>query len=220
MAVVVAVMSMHLLNYLPENNMTIETMSLENMTATMTIETMVIDAAMDGEGFTHSLKAEEFKQALKGSGYPTTYHNVAALEHAIRHIAYSVELGQTVDWAQEVCSLQNILNEYRPFAFISRHTPTQEQHALAEAQGIRLIEVGDMDAFSISASEVCDLLIDHGPIWTCGVIVVHPAAALRLIRHMDVGVFRNENRAEEGEKPTFHAAELEIYRRVCDPYTD
>ena len=186
----------------------------------MTIDTMIIDAAMDGEGYTHGLKAVDFEQALRESGYPATYHNAEVLEHAVRHIAHSTELGHAVDWAYEVCSIQNILDEYRPFAFISRHKPTPEQHALAEAEGIRLVEVGDMDAFTVSAEEVCTALMEHGPLWECGAIVVHPAAALRLIRHMDVGIFKNENRAAEGERPTFHATKLEVYAKIYDPYTD
>ena len=91
------------------------------------------------------------------------------------------------------------------FAFISRHLPTTGQVELAQAQGIELVHVGDADAFTISSSWV-DELGDFG-----GVIVVHPAAALRLCGNYMVGVFENANRAQEGEKPQFEASALHIF---------
>jgi hypothetical protein len=93
----------------------------------------------------------------------------------------------------------------KKFAFISRHTPTPEQHALAQAKGIELIPVGDMDAFTVQAWNV-NKIGDF-----CGVIVVHPATALRLCKYYEVGVFENENRAPEGERPTFIAKALHLY---------
>lgn len=96
------------------------------------------------------------------------------------------------------------------FAFITRHAPTPEQVALAEQQGITLHGVGDADAFTVGNSFIheagnrLDVLFD-------GVVVVHPAAALRLCSEFLVGVFENANRAPEGEKPQFAALALHVY---------
>lgn len=95
------------------------------------------------------------------------------------------------------------------FAFISRHTPTAEQHALAAEQGITLSHIGDMDAFTVGVGSVHHAGAEHGAF--DGVIVVHPAAALRLAREFLVGVFENANRAPEGERPQFHAVALHLY---------
>jgi hypothetical protein len=91
------------------------------------------------------------------------------------------------------------------FAFISRHLPTEGQITLAADQGIELVHVGDADAFSVAPSFVDG----HGAFE--GVIVVHPAAAMRLSGSFLVGVFENANRAPEGEKPTFEAVSLHIF---------
>lgn len=91
------------------------------------------------------------------------------------------------------------------FAFISRHSPTPGQIALAAEQGIALVPVGDMDAFTIYPKDVAA----HGAFE--GVVVVHPAAALRLAGVYKVGVFENANRALEGERPQFEAAALHVY---------
>ena len=88
------------------------------------------------------------------------------------------------------------------FAFISRHTPTREQMDLARTQSIELVCVGDADAFTVSPAQYSEL---------DGVVVVHPAAALRLASHFIVGVFENENRAPVGEKPEFFARALHLY---------
>lgn len=113
----------------------------------------------------------------------------------------------------------------RNFAFISRHTPTQGQIDLAAVQGIRLLHIGDLDGFSIDPDEVAYRLtsllgdFDHTPYpeWrreqVGGVIVVHAAAALRLLPHFDVGVFENTNRAPEGEKPSYEAGALHVWQR-------
>lgn len=92
------------------------------------------------------------------------------------------------------------------FAFISRHAPTPEQHALAEAKNIKLVHIGDLDAFSVTPFMV-DTRGDF-----IGVVVVHPAAALRLASNFEVGVFENAERAEPGDWPTFYAKALHIYR--------
>lgn len=89
------------------------------------------------------------------------------------------------------------------FAFISRHQPTPEQHSLARLEGIELVAVGDRDAFTVERAEFSDF---------DGVIVVHPAMALRLSGPgFYVGVFENANRAPEGEKPHFVAKALHVY---------
>jgi hypothetical protein len=91
------------------------------------------------------------------------------------------------------------------FAFITRHAATEDQVRLAEEQGITLTPIGDVDAFTVSPSFV----YHAGPFE--GVIVVHPAAAMRLCGEFIVGVFENANRAPEGEKPQFAAKALHIY---------
>lgn len=96
------------------------------------------------------------------------------------------------------------------FAFISRHVPTQGQIDLAAAQGVTLITTGDMDAFNVDLQTVHDLGIDNGTPFA-GVVVVHPAAALRLCSDFLVGVFENANRAEVGQPPKFEAVSLHVY---------
>ena len=91
------------------------------------------------------------------------------------------------------------------FAFISRHLPTEGQVAMAEAQGIELQHIGDTDAFEVSPS-----FVDHHGAFE-GVVVVHPAAALRLAGSFQVGVFKNANRAPVGQPPQFEAVEFHIY---------
>jgi len=91
------------------------------------------------------------------------------------------------------------------FAFITRHEATIEQHQLAKEQGIELAVVGDMDAFSVTP----EMVADKGTF--DGVIVVHPASAMRLKDSYLVGVFENGQRSEEGEKPTFYAKALHIF---------
>lgn len=91
------------------------------------------------------------------------------------------------------------------FAFISRHLPTSGQVSIAESKGIELIHVGDMDAFSVSHGDV----YYHGPF--DGVVVVHPAAAMRLAPFFTIGVFQNANRAPIGAPPSFEATILHIF---------
>jgi hypothetical protein len=93
----------------------------------------------------------------------------------------------------------------RTFAFVSRHEPTDSQHKLAKEQGITLVPIGDLDAFSVAAEDLenyqyCD-----------GVIVVHPAAALRLAKHYLIGVFKNANRSGANEPPRFEAESLHVF---------
>lgn len=102
-----------------------------------------------------------------------------------------------------------------PWAFISRHEPTKEQFKLAYEKGIELSWVGDMDAFTVDPDDVKEHFPDE--VWLNwedfdGVIVVHPAAALRLERHYKIGVFENANRAPEGERPQFYAKALHFFQ--------
>lgn len=92
------------------------------------------------------------------------------------------------------------------FVFISRHTPTADQLALASKAGIALLHVGDRDAFTLNAKEFApDETIS-------GMIVVHPAAAMKfLAADYHVGIFENANRAPEGQKPTFEAVRLHLF---------
>jgi cellulase/cellobiase CelA1 len=91
------------------------------------------------------------------------------------------------------------------FAFISRHEPTEDQHNLASQQGIILHYVGDADAFTVND----DWVKQHGTF--DGVVVVHPAAAMRLASQYIIGVFENANRAPIGEKPQFTAVSFHTY---------
>lgn len=96
------------------------------------------------------------------------------------------------------------------FAFISRHAPTAEQHALANAEGIKLTHVGDFDAFSINPSIICEM----GEKYNCnfkGVIIVHPAAAMRLACAFLIGVFKNGTRAGPDDKPQFFAESFHVF---------
>lgn len=89
----------------------------------------------------------------------------------------------------------------KKFAFISRHEVTQQQHQIANAMGIELIGVGDVDAFGATPDmEGFD-----------GAIVVNAWLALRLAGlGYSVGVFENTQRPVEGGKPTFEAKALHI----------
>ncbi len=81
------------------------------------------------------------------------------------------------------------------FAFLSRHQPTAEQTALAAANGIQLVPIGDADAFGVSPS-----FVDAAGAFS-GVVVVHPAAALRLAPSFIIGVFQSAERPAVGEAP-------------------
>lgn len=91
------------------------------------------------------------------------------------------------------------------FLFISRHAPTESQIAMALDQEITLEHHGDADAFTVGPG-----FVDSKGAFE-GVIVVHPAAALRLAPHFLVGVFENATRAGENGLPKFEAKELHIY---------
>lgn len=91
------------------------------------------------------------------------------------------------------------------FAFISRHAPTQDQIVMAKNQGIDLIPIGDTDAFTVDS----DFVDNHGAF--DGVVVVHPAAALRLASQFLVGIFQNGSRPDENQKPQFFAKSFHVY---------
>lgn len=91
------------------------------------------------------------------------------------------------------------------FAFISRHEPNASQHAMAAEQGHTLTHIGDHDAFTVGAGFVHE----HGTFE--GVVVVHPAAALRLAPQFVVGVFENSNRSPVGEPPRFEATAFYLF---------
>jgi len=97
--------------------------------------------------------------------------------------------------------------QMQKLAFISRHQPDSEQKRLAAKAGYELVHVGDMDAFTVDAGFIEKEY--------SGAVVVHPAAALRLIAMSGagfvVGVFENSNRAPEGEKPQFAAKRLHLF---------
>ena len=96
------------------------------------------------------------------------------------------------------------------FAFISRHNPSKEQFTLANEQGIELVHIGDLDAFSVSIEDI--------PEHFEGVIVVHPMMALRLSYYYPIGVFENSIRSSEGDKPQFFASKLVIWRSYSHDY--
>lgn len=100
------------------------------------------------------------------------------------------------------------------FAFLSRHAPIEGQLLLAKKKGIELVPIGDADAFTVDSQYVDDFgKFD-------GVIVVHPAAALRLSIDFIIGVFENSQRSLPGEKPTFEAEALHLYdHRLNYKYT-
>lgn len=96
----------------------------------------------------------------------------------------------------------------KKFAFITRHAATPEQDALANEQGITLIPVGDWDAFDQEGNfKKFKALLEEG---FEGVVVVHPQLSLDAVAHMDVGIFKNSNRAPEGERPQFEAAAFHV----------
>lgn len=90
----------------------------------------------------------------------------------------------------------------KKMAFISRHEPTETQFSLAKKAGFELIPVGDIDAFTGDIPNEYD-----------AICVVNPALALRALKFYNVvGVFENELRAKEGEKPTFSARALHLFK--------
>lgn len=97
------------------------------------------------------------------------------------------------------------------FAFISRHKPTHEQILLAAQQDIVLYHIGDADAFTITPAWVKSKAPPYIVEAFDGVVVVHPAAALRLCKDYLIGVFENANRAPAGAPPQFEAKAFHVY---------
>lgn len=109
----------------------------------------------------------------------------------------------------------------KDMVFISRHQPTEAQVNLAKRAGYNLIRVGDIDAFSVTASLTMQDVVGNAE----GICVVNPALAMTALMlsrpHLGQGkvvaVFENGNRAPEGEKPQFEAVSLVIFEPVgCD----
>jgi len=97
------------------------------------------------------------------------------------------------------------------FLMCSRHNITPEQYALALKAGITLHQGTDLDAFAANhdlIKQVCDQGVFEG------VIVVHPALALKLSTAYRIGVFENANRAPEGAPPSFQAVGFEVFDLV------
>ncbi len=69
-----------------------------------------------------------------------------------------------------------------------------------------------IDAFTIGPAFVDEAALRLDVVFE-GVVVVHPAAALRFCSQFLVGVFENANRATEGEKPQFVAKALYVFDR-------
>lgn len=105
--------------------------------------------------------------------------------------------------------------------FISRHEPTQDQIFLATEKGFDLKCIGDVDAFNPKAIEALVVA------WKAphAYAVVNPAMALTLASFaghkactfgIKIAVFENENRAPEGEKPSFKAKAMHMWEAHCD----
>ena len=94
------------------------------------------------------------------------------------------------------------------FAFISRHKPTPEQHTLAAEKEIELRHIGDHDAFTVDFG-----FVDRAGVFD-GVIVVHPAAAMRLANEFVIGVFENASKPGPNDRPVFEAKALHVYDLV------
>jgi len=82
-----------------------------------------------------------------------------------------------------------------PFAFLSPHQPTPEQIALAAARDITLEPIGDHDPFTVSPSFIYSAGAFEG------VVVDHPAAALRLASALLIGVFESEEAPALAQAP-------------------
>ena len=111
------------------------------------------------------------------------------------------------------CDFTAVPVEYRsPMLFISRHEPTDKQRELAGDAGYILRHVGDFDAFA-GVEELKAFLEENGGVSEgTAVACVHPSLALKASAlGYSVGVFRNANRAPEGEPPQFEAVALELF---------
>lgn len=91
------------------------------------------------------------------------------------------------------------------FAFISRHEITDRQRSMAAEQDVEIVPIGDADAFEVTP----DLVKASGKF--DGVVVVHPAAAMRLASEYKIGVFENRLRVESGLPVVFEEKSFHIY---------
>jgi hypothetical protein len=100
--------------------------------------------------------------------------------------------------------------------FISRHTPTPDQIALAHSQFTAISHVGDMDAFASEndIEKALQTLFKRELASKVSVCAVHPRiAAIAQRMGFKLAFFENETRAPEGAKPTFHAKALHFLGR-------
>ena len=99
------------------------------------------------------------------------------------------------------------------YAFISKYPPTPSQIEMASRYGITLDYVGDRNAFHFSPTEYSKF---------DGVIVSHPAMALRLLDcKRTIGVFENVLGPEDPGTPNHKvwvAKRLHIYKATGTPY--
>jgi hypothetical protein len=95
---------------------------------------------------------------------------------------------------------------------ISRHEPTPEQIRLAEGAGYELVHVGDVDAFDHDAIMELFNRCDGITFAVAHAGLAMQLAMLALACDIEIAIFRNSNRAPEGERPTFAADRLDVYR--------
>lgn len=91
------------------------------------------------------------------------------------------------------------------FAIISQQDITDKQRELAAEQNVEIIKIADIDVFSITP----EFIVAIGSF--DGVIVVHPAAAMRLASVYKIGVFENRLRIEQGHPIIFEEKSFHIY---------
>ena len=104
------------------------------------------------------------------------------------------------------------------FIWVSRHPLTDVQRDLAEKELAQLdpgstanlvFDEGDWDAFGDISSLIEELMDIHGEDVLIG--CVHPIIAAKAAEYTGrFACFRNENRAEVGEKPRFETSELRV----------
>ena len=104
------------------------------------------------------------------------------------------------------------------FVWISRHPLTDAQRDLADQKLAQLdpestanlvFDEGDWDAFGDVSSLILELMDIHGDDVLIG--CVHPIIAAKVVELTGrFACFRNENRAEVGEKPQFETSELRV----------
>ena len=91
------------------------------------------------------------------------------------------------------------------FAFIGRQGPTDSQIKLAKEKNIELIYIGDHNPFKVDIYCIQRKGDFHG------VVVSHPAAAMRLSSYLPVGVFEHKFKLSMYERPNFEAISFHVY---------